>query len=162
MVSSRGLQIFLLGSFGDLTPGGSKARGVLERLRQGLRSLGWDAYISGDRPSLELTGSRLPPRRMTEVLEPLAGLSIFVATVEGRPDGWVSELTALQIKNPRGAERRALLVEVGYPLSSILDPEQEGYLSDPPILVFTWKDEQELLAEADVLANFVVRLGRLP
>lgn len=68
----------------------------------------------------------------------------------------------MQLKDPRGAPRRVVLVEVGYPLSSILDPAQEGYLGDSPIWVFSWKDEQELLANADPLANFAVRPGLLP
>lgn len=158
----RRLQVFLLGSFRDTSGGGSRSLGILERLREGLRSKGLDAYISGDARSMKLAGAGLVPRQMTEVLGPRADLSLYVATLEGRSDGWVSEITAMQIKDPRGGARRALLIEEGYPLSTILDPAEGGYLADPPILVVSWIGEAQLLFHAIRLANLIARFGWLP
>ncbi len=161
VVADLRLRIFPLGSFRDLRPDTPRARAVLERLRTGLRALGWDAFISGDTRSVELAGPGLRPRAMTEILEPLTDLAIYVATLEGRGDGWVSELTAMQILNPRGKQERVLLAEEAYPLSSILDPAPGGYLADPPMMVIRWKDEQQLLAEANRLATVLAKRGEL-
>ncbi len=145
-----------------MSDAGREALGILQRLRGGLRATGFDAYISGDPRSLELAGTGLRPRRMREVLEPLSDLSIYVATLRGRGDGRVSEITAMQITEPRGSGRRALLIEEGYPLSSILDPSQGGYLADPPITVIYWRGQDQLLAHSIRLANVIARVGRLP
>lgn len=162
MVDGRAMRIFVLGSFRDLQGSGVHALGVLARLCEGLRECGWDAFMSGDRRSLELAGGSLPPRALTEALEPRADLALYVACLDGRGDGWVSELTAMQIKDPRGSTKRALLLEERYPLTSILDPAQHGYLADPPVLVTTWANERQLLATAIGLATHMNWHGRLP
>jgi hypothetical protein len=158
----RRLKVLLLGSFRDCEGGRKEALGTLERLCHGLCSNGFDAFISGDERRLQVAGPGLQPRQMTELLEPRADLSIYVATLRGRADGWVSEITAMQLSAPRRSERRALLVEEGYPLSSILDPAQGGDLADPPILVLSWRGEAQMLANAIRLGRHVARFGRLP
>lgn len=155
-------RIFVLGSFSDPEGPQGRSRALLGRLATGLNRQGWDAFVSGDPRSLELAGAVLSPRRMTEVLERLADLSLYVAPVGGRGEGWASEITAMQLTFPEGAARRALLVEAGYPLTAILDPARFGYLRDPPVFTVPWADEQELLSTASLLARHVARFGSLP
>ena len=156
------LNVFVLGSFRDLRPGGTESLALLRRLVGALRDAGWDAFLSGDARSLEIAGGPLAPRRMTEVLEQRCDLAIFVGARDGRGDGWVSELTAMQVRNPAGSRRRVLLLEAGYPLTSILDPAQEGYLADPPVMVGLWGDEAELHMMAGECASHFARYGQLP
>lgn len=127
-----------------------QSKRLLEGLVVSLRVQGADAFLSGDPRSLALAGGRLSPRRMTEVLEPLADLSVFVGWAQGRADGWVSELTAMQVKHPERAPARLVALEEGYPLTSILDPEIGGYLADPLVPVRWWWGEEHL---ADVIAT---------
>lgn len=159
---SRRLRVFVLGSFRDLIGPGNRSIAVLRGLVRALRSTGFDAFLSGDRRSLELAGASLAPRQMTEVLEPLCDLALYVGVLAGRGDGWVSELVAMEIRDPGGANKRVLLLESGYPLSSILDPHQQGYLADHSIMIATWVDESELHDLARDCAFHMARYGRLP
>lgn len=155
-------RVFVLGSFPDIEGTQGRSRALLGRLAGGLISQGWDAFVSGDPRSLELTGAQLSPRRMTEVLERVADLSVYVATLGGRGEGWASEITAMQLNYPEGAAKRALLMETGFPLTAILDPARAGYLSDPAVFIVSWADEVELLSTASLLARHVARFGSLP
>jgi hypothetical protein len=74
----------------------------------------------------------------------------------------VAEITAMQIIDPLGARKRALLLESGYPLSSLLDPAQKGYLARPPVLIGLWETEDELHDLARNCAFHVATWGRLP
>jgi len=161
-VELRRTRVFVLGSFPDFEGTQGRSRALLGRLADGLNRQGWDAFVSGDRRSVELGGGPLSPRRRTEVLERLADLSLYVAALGGRGDGWASEITAMQLLYPEGAERRALLMEQGYPLSAILDPGTLGYLGDPAVFIVAWGDEHELLYTASLLARHVARFGFLP
>jgi len=156
------LRVFVLGSFRDLDPSLSGSRQLLERVVESLTSIGCDAFLSGDPRSIVLAGGSFPPRRMTEILEPRADLALYVATAMGRSDGWVSELTAMQIKNPAGSGKRVLLLESGYPLTSILDPLQQGYLCEPYVTIARWTNEVELCNMAKDFAFRTARGGGLP
>ena len=162
MTSPIPLKVFVLGSFRDVRPSRGRSLGVLQRLVGFLRAEGWDAFLSGDARSVELAGAPLEPRLMTEVLEARCDLALFVGVKAGRGDGWVSELTALQIQNPEGATKRVLLLEAGYPLSALLDPLQQGYLADPPVIIGTWIGEHELRVLANRCAAHAARHGHLP
>lgn len=99
---------------------------------------------------------------MTEILEGLCDLAYYVGVKGGRGDGWVSELTAMQIRFPAASEKRVLLLEAGYPLTSILDPKQGGYLTDDAIAIGTWTDEDHLLTMANNCAFHMATQRRLP
>jgi hypothetical protein len=94
MSSPRPLKVFVLGSFRDIHVPGTLSRAVLWRLVASLRKAGWDAFTSGDARSLQVAGTSHSPKRMTEVLEPMSDLAIYVGVRAGRGDGWVSEITA--------------------------------------------------------------------
>jgi hypothetical protein len=134
----------------------------LSRLVVALRAAGHDAFLSGDRRSRQLAGEGLTPREMTEGLEALCDMAIYVAAREGRGDGWVSELTAMQLKRPEDAHKRVLLIQAGYPLSSILSAAQGGYLATPPVAVVPWSNDRELRQRAVRYASHMSRYGRLP
>ncbi len=161
-VELRRTRVFVLGSFPDIEGTQRRSRALLGRLATGLSAQGWDAFVSGDPRSLELAGAMLSPRKMTEVLERVADLSVYVATLGGRGEGWASEITAMQLSYPEGAAKRALLLETGFPLTAVLDPARAGYLSDPPVFTVSWADEVELLWTAGLLARHVARFGSLP
>lgn len=144
-MSDPPFRIFVLGGFTDLGGAASTSKKLLERLVAGLVQGGWDAFLSGDPRSLQLTGSRLTPRQMTESLEGLADLAVYVGWTQGRGEGWASELTAMQLAHPERAGRRLIALEEGYPLTTILDPASGGYLADPPVRIEWWWGEAHLL-----------------
>ncbi|HEX9710639.1 MAG TPA: hypothetical protein VGB42_11830 [Candidatus Thermoplasmatota archaeon] len=152
----------MLGSFADVTPGGRRSIETLRTLVSCLISLGWDAFLSGDPRSREIAPGHWTPRQLTRALERCTDLSLFVASRAGRPNGWVTELATLQITRPETATRRVVLVEVGYPLSQMMDPMYGGLLAEPPVLVIPWRDGDELCAAADRCARFLSTRGRLP
>ena len=162
MAETRPVRVFVLGSFRDARASRTRSRGVLRRLVEALRAAGCDAFLSGDARSLELAGHAFAPRPMTDVLEGLCDLALFVGVKAGRGEGWVSEITAMQVLVPERSTRRVVLLETGYPLTSILDPLQQGYLADPPVMIGTWSREAELHDLAIKCATSVARFGRLP
>lgn len=161
-MSDEPLRIFVLGSFREF--GEDEARGaeLLGRLVAGLHGFGWDAFMSGDRRSVELAGGALEAWPMTDRLEPLSDLAVFVVTREGREGGWASEIAALQTGHPERAGRRLVMLPAGHALSEVLDPAHEGLLSDPPVLVSQWVDETDLLVQVSTYASFLGQWGRLP
>jgi hypothetical protein len=146
-------RIFVLGGFADIGGPASTSKRLLENLVEGLVRGGWDAFLSGDARSLKLAGSRLTPRQMTETLEALADLAVYVGWSQGRGDGWASELTAMQLKHPERASHRLIALEEGYPLSTILDPDAGGYLADPPVRIEWWWGEEHLLTVVERIAD---------
>ena len=152
-MSARPFRIFVLGGFADIGGAASTSKRLLEHLVAGLNGRGWDAFLSGDARSEELAGAALTPREMTEALEALADLAIYVGWVQGRGDGWASELTAMQLKHPERAGRRLVALEEGYPLTTILDPHSGGYLADPPVRIEWWWGEAGLLELVDSTAE---------
>lgn len=135
---------FRIGGFTDFGGRSTVSKQLLENLVRALRRLGWDAFLSGDPRSVAIAGARLNPRQMTEVLERTADLSVYVGWAEGRGDGWVSELTAMQLAHPERAPRRLVALEEGYPLASVLDPDKGGYLLEPPVRIEWWWGEENL------------------
>jgi hypothetical protein len=162
VIDSGALRIFVLGSFRDFERARRSSVELLERLVHDLRELGWDAFLSGDRRSQELAGGNLKPWPMTERLEALCDLLVFVVTPQGREGGWSTELATLQAKRPEGAGRRLVMVPEGHHLSQVQDPEHGGILGDPPVLISRWSDEEELLNHVSSSATFLARWGRLP
>jgi len=156
------VRVFVLGSFRDLHARRRASYRRLRRLVLSLRARGFDAFLSGDRRSRELASASLRPRQMTEVLEGVSDLAFYVASRDGRGDGWVSELTAMQLQRPDFAHRRLLLVQDRYPLSSILSPEQGGYLATPPVSIAVWTSERELILFAARHASLFRDYGSLP
>jgi hypothetical protein len=156
------LKIFVLGSFGDFEARERPSKRALGRLVAGLRDLGWDAFLSGDPRSVEIAGGDLQPLVMTETLEPRCDLAVYVATWTGREAGWASEITRMQTKHPRGANRRLMMLPHEYPLSAILDPAQGGVLANPRVLTSWWSDEDDLLNQVNVYAEYVAQWGQLP
>lgn len=152
-MSAPPFRISVLGGFTDVGGAASTSKRLLERLVAGLVKRGWDAFLSGDARSVQLAGSRLPPRAMTEALEPLADVAVYVGWLQGRGDGWVSELTAMQVKHPERAHRRLVALEEGYPLTTVLDPSSSGYLGDPPVQICWWWGEEDLLDSVDKMAE---------
>jgi hypothetical protein len=146
-------RIFVLGGFADIGGAASTSKRLLEHLVEALVRRGWDAFLSGDARSLELAGSRLTPRQMTETLEAIADLAVYIGWTQGRGDGWASELTAMQLKHPERASRRLIALEEAYPLTTILDPEAGGYLADPPVRIEWWWGEEHLLAVVERAAE---------
>jgi len=158
----RPLRIFVLGSFRDFGRRTGTSSELLRRHVAGLRELGWDAFMSGDRRSREIAGTGLGAWPMTERLEPLCDLAVFVVTRRGREGGWASELAALQSRHPERAGRRLVMLPQGHGLSRVLDPAHEGLLADPPVLISEWTDEQDLLAQVSTYAAFLGQWDRLP
>jgi len=152
-MSTPPFRIFVLGGFTDIGSAASTSKRLLERLVAELVRRGWDAFLSGDPRSVQLARGKLTPRAMTEVLEGLADLAVYVGWVQGRGDGWVSELTAMQVKHPERAPRRLVALEEGYPLTTILDPGSAGYLSDPPLQIEWWWGEEDLLKLVERVAD---------
>lgn len=161
MAADRGFLIFVLGSFRDVERASRRSLALLNHLVAGLRDLGWDAFLSGDARSIELAGGDLTPRAMTEKLEALCDLAVYIATPEGRDGGWAAEIVAMQLKHPEGASKRVLFVRSGFDLSGMLDPEKGGYLAEPAIAVEDWDDEADLLNRINDLAVHVAGYGRL-
>jgi len=156
------LLIFILGSFRDFQDLSRGSLELLTRLVSDLRDLGWDAFLSGDERSRELAGGTLQAWPMTEHLEPLCDLAVFVVTDQGREAGWSSELATLQAKRPERASRRLLMLPEGYDLSQVLDPAHGGILGNPPISISRWAGEEDLLNQVSTYATFLDQWGRLP
>lgn len=154
--------VFVLGSFRDIDARRRRSRRRLARLVVALRARGHDAFLSGDVRSLELAGNGLTPREMTGALDARCDLAFYVASGKGRGDGWVSELVAMQPLRPAGASKRVLLIQSGYPLSRMLDPEMGGYLASPPVKIVPWSNERELRERALRYAAHMRRYGCLP
>ena len=162
MVAWEDLRIFALGAFRDVDPGRRTSLRVLEHLVSDLRDIGWGAFLSGDARSVELAGRGLSPLAMTEALEPLSDLAVYVATPTGREGGWASELTRMQTAHPEGAAKRIVMLPHNYTLSAILDPLQGGVLAEPRVLISWWSDRFDLLDQVSVYAEYVAHWGRLP
>jgi hypothetical protein len=158
-MSAGPFRIFVLGGFADIGGAASTSKRLLEHLVAGLRHGGWDAFLSGDARSAELGGAALTPREMTEALEAMADLAVYMGWAQGRGDGWASELTAMQLKHPERAERRLVALEEGYPLTTILDPQSGGYLADPPVRIEWWWGETHLLEIVTRSADSLARRG---
>jgi len=162
LVDADALKVFILGSFRDYGSVRPRSVRLLGRLVSALRDLGWDAFLSGDDRSLEIAGGDLEARPMTQRLDDLCDLAVFVVTTTGREAGWASELAALQAKRPEGAAKRLLMVPEAYELSWILDPSRAGILGDPPLRISRWSDEQDLVNQVSAYATFLGQWGRLP
>lgn len=155
------LTIFVLGAYRTFDPGNRDLL-LLQGLRDALCSEGWDAFLAiDDRATELLRGTDPHPLPKTRQLAAHADACFFVLTRTGRLAGVVAELTALQLERPRHAGRRVVFVEDGYPMSSILDADQAGVLSIPPIVTVPFETTVELRAAASNYAAILHRYGPL-
>ena len=155
-------KVFVLGSFRNVDARRKSSLRRLRRLVTFLRWKGYDAFISGDARSVELAKGAVTPRQATEDLEARCDVALFVGSIDGRADGWVSELTALQLLRPGSAGKRLLLLQARYPLSSMLSPQDGGYLSTPPVAIAAWQSERDLLDVAARHLGYYVTYAGFP
>lgn len=155
------LTIFLLGAYRTFDPG-DRDLTLLQDLRDLLRQEGWDAFLAIDERATDLIGGIDPhPLPKTRQLAERADACFFVLTGTGRLAGVVAELTTLQLERPQGAGRRIVFVEDGYPMSAILDADQAGVLSTPPVIVVPFDSPAELHRSAANYAALLHRYGTL-
>lgn len=159
--AKRPIRIFLLGAYRSFEPHDRDLR-LLRGLRDELRTVGWDAFLAIDDRAVELLGAEdPPPLSKTRRLAARSDACFFVLTGTGRLAGVVAELTSLQIERPERAGRRVVFVEEGYPLSSILDADQEGILAAPRVVTVPFEGVKELHRSAVNYAALIARYGDL-
>jgi hypothetical protein len=159
--SSRPFRIYICGSYRDREGDGRTVRQLLIDLESALCAMGFDAYTQLSPRSTQLVGD-LRPAEKTRRLDAVSDLTVFVGTTAGREGGWVAELVDLNRTDPRGAGRRALLLESSFPLTQVLDAAAEGLLADPYIVAIDWADAKELLDLVVRLAAAVSLRGMVP
>lgn len=159
-MARRPPRVFILGAYRSFGSGDPDLR-LLGELRDHLRAHDIDAFLALDDRAVEILGRDPPPLEKTLRLADVSDLLYFVLTPTSRAEGVVAELATLQGEDPAGAGRRVVFYDVGYELSSVLDPDRRGVLGRPPLPVVPYEGRDELFAAALDLAEHVRRYGRL-